>query len=172
LHGHFLIWLEGGLNPSDVHAKMKLDAQWKAQFFDFFEDIIYHHLPETDDEILPNYEPHAERPPDPDDPSFDEDFIAEVKLCGEVLQHHTCRDVCHKYGHPDNCCFLFPHEVVEESYFDAATNSIVLKCLDGTVNYYNPYLLVFCHHNHDLKCILSGRSAKAAMFYISDYYQK
>ncbi|KAI6014638.1 hypothetical protein EDC04DRAFT_2522802, partial [Pisolithus marmoratus] len=26
--------------------------------------------------------------------------------------------------------------------------------------------------NHDLKCILSGKSAKAAMFYISDYITK
>ncbi|KAI6008004.1 hypothetical protein EDC04DRAFT_2506671, partial [Pisolithus marmoratus] len=32
--------------------------------------------------------------------------------------------------------------------------------------------LFFCHHNHDLKCILSGKSAKAAMFYISDYITK
>jgi len=31
---------------------------------------------------------------------------------------------------------------------------------------------VFCRHNHDLKCILSGKSAKAAMFYISDYITK
>lgn len=45
-------------------------------------------------------------------------------------------------------------------------------CRDGTVNYFNPYLLVFCRHNHDLKCILSGKSAKAAMFYISDYITK
>ncbi|KAF9515503.1 hypothetical protein BS47DRAFT_1275244, partial [Hydnum rufescens UP504] len=100
------------------------------------------------------------------------DFIAQIKLCGETLQHHTCREVCHKYGHLDDCCFLCPHEVVEQSYFDDTTNSIILKCLDGTVNYFNPYLLVFCHHNHDLKCILSGKSAKAAMFYISDYITK
>ncbi|KAI6008498.1 hypothetical protein EDC04DRAFT_2965114, partial [Pisolithus marmoratus] len=43
---------------------------------------------------------------------------------------------------------------------------------DGTINYFNPYILVFCCHNHDLKCILSGKSAKAAMFYISDYITK
>ncbi|KAF9513193.1 hypothetical protein BS47DRAFT_1283107, partial [Hydnum rufescens UP504] len=103
---------------------------------------------------------------------FQADFIAQVKLCGEALQCHTCRDVCHKYGHPNDCRFLFPHDIVQQSHFDEATNSIVLKCQDGTVNYFNPHLLVFCHHNHDLKCILSGRSAKAAMFYISDYITK
>lgn len=45
-------------------------------------------------------------------------------------------------------------------------------CKDGTVNYFNPYLLLFLQHNHDIKCILSVKSAKAAMFYISDYITK
>ena len=55
---------------------------------------------------------------------------------------------------------------------DPETNSIFLLCRDGTVNYFNPYLLVFCRHNHDIKCILSGKAAKAAMFYITDYITK
>ncbi|KAG1779379.1 hypothetical protein EV702DRAFT_923238, partial [Suillus placidus] len=33
-------------------------------------------------------------------------------------------------------------------------------------------ILVFCRYNHDIKCILSGKGAKAAMFYISDYITK
>ena len=40
------------------------------------------------------------------------------------------------------------------------------------VNYYNPYLLVFCRHNHDIRCILSGKSVKAAIFYIMEYITK
>ena len=32
--------------------------------------------------------------------------------------------------------------------------------------------LVFCRHNHDLKCILSGKAAKASSFYITDYITK
>ena len=31
---------------------------------------------------------------------------------------------------------------------------------------------MYCHHNHDIKCILSGKAAKAAMFYITDYTTK
>ncbi|KAG1782954.1 hypothetical protein EV702DRAFT_958846, partial [Suillus placidus] len=96
----------------------------------------------------------------------------EIKRCGETLQCHRCRRVCHKYGHESDCRFLFPHEVVEESYFDPKSKAVVLKCLDGTVNYFNPYVLVFCRHNHDLKCILSGKAAKATMFYITDYITK
>ena len=40
------------------------------------------------------------------------------------------------------------------------------------MNYYNPYVTVACRHNTDVRCILSGRAAKAAMFYISDYITK
>ncbi|KAF8290395.1 hypothetical protein DL93DRAFT_2041769, partial [Clavulina sp. PMI_390] len=102
---------------------------------------------------------------------FPAEFSDEIKKLGENLQRHQCRPVCYDYGHSE-CRFLFPHEVVEESWFDEAKNSIHLKCIDPTCNYFNPWLLVFCRHNHDIKCILSGKSAKAAMFYISDYITK
>ncbi len=95
----------------------------------------------------------------------------EVKALGEHLQHHQCRAVCYDYGHSD-CQFQFPHDIISQSSFNETTNSIHLKCLDPTCNYFNPYLLVFGHHNHDIKCILSGKSEKAAMFYISDYITK
>ena len=96
---------------------------------------------------------------------------SEVKKVGEILQRHNCRPVCY-YGNTNNCRFLFPHEVEPLSYFDSETNSIILKCLDGMVNYFNRYILVYCRHNHNLKCILSGKAAKAAMCFITDYITK
>ncbi|KAG2337352.1 hypothetical protein BDR05DRAFT_839672, partial [Suillus weaverae] len=98
-------------------------------------------------------------------------FMTDVKMTGEVLQRHVCKPVCHKYGHKE-CRFLFPHEIVDASYFESETNAVVLLCRDATVNYYNPYILISYRHNHDLKCILSGRAAKGAMCYISDYITK
>jgi hypothetical protein len=174
LHGHFLIWLDGGLNPSDVHARMRENPDWQKQFFTFFEDIIKHHLPDTDDVPMPDRELRGERPPHLDSVDFLQDFTSDVKLLGEQVQRHDdpCRkNVCFKYGSKE-CRFGFPHEVVEKSSFNPETNSIMLKCLDPLINYHNPWILTFCRHNHDLKCILSGKSAKAAMFYISDYITK
>ena len=69
-------------------------------------------------------------------------------------------------------CFLFPHEIVDKSHFDKETNSVFLMCHDATINFFNPYILVFCWHNHDIKCIFSGKAAKAATFYITDYITK
>ena len=173
LHGHFLIWLDGGLNPTEVHEKMRNDINWKQQFFEYFEDIIKHELPETCDDIEPGYEPRAQRPPNPDSPDFAREFVAEVKKMGECLQRHPspCKPVCHKYGSQD-CRFGFPHDIIEKSDFVPDTNSILLRSRDPTINWYNPIILTSCRHNHDIKCILSGKSAKAAMFYISDYITK
>ena len=180
LHGHFLLWLLGGLNPSQVHQKMRDDPSFQERFFAFFEDVIHHNFPDVDVEVDKSFEPRTERPPKP--PRFDTPldtlnewksvFCTQVKMCGEALQRHECRKVCHKYGNDNRCRFLFPHEIIEASHFDPETNSIFLLCRDGTVNYFNPYLLVFCRHNHDIKCILSGKAAKAAMFYITDYITK
>ncbi|KIO18349.1 hypothetical protein M407DRAFT_84034, partial [Tulasnella calospora MUT 4182] len=116
-------------------------------------------------------------PPDPSLARTDADrwrkvFDAEIKACGEALQRHLCQAVCHKYGHVNDCRFQFPHEYVESAYFDVESNSVYLMCRDPMVNWFNPYILVFCRHNHDIKCILSGKSAKAAMFYITDYITK
>jgi hypothetical protein len=97
---------------------------------------------------------------------------SEVKKLGEVLQCHECRPVCHKYRNENQCRFQFPHNHEPQSYFDPDTNSIVMKCLDSMVNYFNCYILVYCRHNHDIECILSGKAAKAAMFYITDYITK
>ena len=77
--------------------------------------------------------------------------------------------MCHKYGNIDQCQFQFPHDIEPTSYFDTNTNSVVLKCLNPTVNYFNKHILIFCHHNHDIKLILSRKAAK---FYITDYITK
>ncbi|HEX9503120.1 MAG TPA: hypothetical protein VF974_02255 [Patescibacteria group bacterium] len=60
LHAHFLIWLDGGLNPSEVHDKMKLSPKWKEQYFEFWEDIIYHHVPFAPGNIPENFEPRTQ----------------------------------------------------------------------------------------------------------------
>ncbi|KAJ3770179.1 hypothetical protein FB446DRAFT_647439, partial [Lentinula raphanica] len=95
------------------------------------------------------------------------------KVLGEHLQRHVCGAVCIKGRKPGSSCrFGYPHDIVEESSFDKQSNSITLKRLEKDINGHNPFVLVQTRHNHDLKCILSGRACKAAMFYISDYITK
>ncbi|KAJ3516563.1 hypothetical protein NMY22_g14178 [Coprinellus aureogranulatus] len=51
IHGHILIWLRGGINPTELHTRMKASEAYQKQFFQFFESIIYHHLPDVELEI-------------------------------------------------------------------------------------------------------------------------
>lgn len=125
LHGRFLIRLEGGMNPSDVHRKMAEEPEWERQFFEYFESISQHHAPDVDVEIDPAFELRTQRPPDPSLPEYDSEFDAEVKRCAVALQRHfnPCKPICFKYEHCE-CRFGFPHEIVETSHFDPKTKSI------------------------------------------------
>jgi len=147
-HGHFLLWLRGGLNPSQLHERFADDEGFKHRFFEFFEDIIHHHLPQNDGiNIDPAYEPRIERPPHPPDPNeavldelrtWDSAFITQIKVCGEALQRHVCRPVCHKYGNEGRCRFLFPHEIIEASqYWKGLTSRVWCAAYASLVRYYS-----------------------------------
>lgn len=181
LHGHFLIWLFGALNPSLLHQRLKENPSLDEELFHLFDNIIHHHLPDIEIDVPSTYEPRIERPPVvPDLTSasvedirrWQSEFETEFKKCGESLQRHKCRPVCHKYGNENTCRFQFPHKYEPNSYFDVESSSVTFRCLDPTINYFNPFILVFSRHNHDLRCLLSGKAAKAAMYYITDYITK
>ena len=188
LHGHFLLWIDGALNPEQMHEKMRRDVAYRKEVLSFLDEAIRHDLPDVE---LPSeqdrtVDPRHFRPPEPPNlkPEYTEEeyeqIVAEwkaimdsdVKFLGEKVQRHYCLRVCHKYGNHDKCRFLFPHEVVEAAWFDEASNSVILAVRDATVNWHSPIILVMCRHNHDLRFLLSGKSAKAAVFYISDYITK
>ncbi len=178
-HVHYLIILLGGLNPSDVHHRLDDTEEFQNRFFAFYEDIIHHDLPE-DVYFNPKGKLKTERPisiPDEADCSpevivdFKRQFQEEVKYCRELLQRHRHRLFCYKYDHA-TCCFQFLHDYAAHLSYDKETKSVMLVCRDTFVNYFNDFILVFCRHNHDMQCILSGKSCKAAMFYITDYITK
>jgi len=130
-------------------------------FFSFFETISCHSLPDIDYVLDPKFEPHCQHPPIvPDNYSSEDDlkdwsdeFLYEINSCGKVLQRHVCRKVFHKAGNESKFRFLFIHEIPDKSYFDKETNSVILMCHDATINFFNPYILVFCQHNHDIKLL-------------------
>ena len=93
------------------------------------------------------YESHIGNPPhllEETDPKKLTDWKntmdSEVKILGKIPQCHKCMKVCHKYGNEDQCWFQFPHGIEPESYFDANTNSVILKCIDSMVNYFNKHI--------------------------------
>jgi len=49
---------------------------------------------------------------------WSDDYLYDIKSCGEILRRHVYRKVCHKYGNEGKCHFMFPHEIIDKSYFD------------------------------------------------------
>ncbi|THV04012.1 hypothetical protein K435DRAFT_650121, partial [Dendrothele bispora CBS 962.96] len=147
------------------------------------DSVIFHHLPDIECDLPPKHVLATQRPhPPPTVEDIDAylvndgtnewvtSFLTDTKRLGEEFQRHKHKPTCRKKG--TECRFDFPHEYVAESYFDENTNSIIIRCLDPWVNNHNPFILVCSRNNHDLKCILSGKAAKGAMLYITDYITK
>ncbi|KAE8224193.1 hypothetical protein CF319_g2875 [Tilletia indica] len=176
LHGHSVIWLENAPSPSKLRTFMDDNETFQAQYFQWAEDLTWHHLPADEDEVMDErIEPRQQRPLHPSDPYYAAQFRQDHILLGKKFQIHIHRQVCYKTtsGPPRHQCrFRFPHPKRCSSEYDADTQSILLKTLDPWINWHNPHLLVATRHNHDLQIVQSGRSAEAATRYIVDYVMK
>ena len=92
-------------------------------------------------------------------------------------QSHTHSATCYKYWkgppEPKECHFdLDENNVQLQSSFNSETGEICLRCLDGLVNNFNATILEAVRCNMDIKFIGSGASAKAILYYITDYITK
>ncbi|KAJ3858400.1 hypothetical protein EV359DRAFT_5479, partial [Lentinula novae-zelandiae] len=85
----------------------------------------------------------------------------------------TCYKYCKDSSKPKECRFgLDDSNIVFESCFDPDMGELNLRCLDGLVNNFNETILHAIRCNMDIKFIGSGASAKAVLYYITDYITK
>ncbi|KAE8240235.1 hypothetical protein A4X06_0g7852 [Tilletia controversa] len=176
LHCHCLIWLEGGMNPSDLRSKMRSDAEFRQRYLDFLDDLLSHGYPQsgTDDQASPaptKRIPRQERPPIPTNEDYRTDFYTDHHLLAHEVQTHRHTFTCFKGGRT-SCRFQYPHDIVQDSSLDLETNSVHLRVQHPLINWHNPHLLVATRHNHDLKSVQSGQSGSAAASYITSYSTK
>ncbi|KAJ7710214.1 hypothetical protein B0H16DRAFT_1344231, partial [Mycena metata] len=186
LHCHMLIWLEGSLNPDEIKAKALRDGgdlEFQQRLMAFLEDAISTSVPpEADpglDVPLSKYHPCATRGPPPSVPASDMENARanDLSRLAHLCQYHIHTRTCYKYwkgpGHPKECRFdLDASHVRPVSIFDPETGEFELRCLDGLVNHFNETMLESLRCDMDIKFVSSGKLAKAAMFYITDYITK
>jgi hypothetical protein len=98
-----------------------------------------------------------------------------VKQC----QQHVHSQTCYKYwkgplsGERRECRFdLDESNICPQSFFDDETGELNLRCLNGMVNNFNLAIIEAIRCNMDVKFIGSGPSAKAVLYYITDYITK
>jgi hypothetical protein len=93
------------------------------------------------------------------------------------FQYHRYSATCYKYwrGPLDEKCCRFDLDEANacaESCIDPETGQMELRCLDGLVNNFNATMLEALRCNMDIKFIGLGASAKAILYYITDYITK
>ena len=183
LHCHMLIWIEGALNPNEIRDKVMNDAEWGKRLLDYLDDTITN--------IVPNDPlPDAKSPWDGKDPctlrGVDLDIgdvqerlalrARDVSNLAERVQRHRHSHTCYKYykaGDARTCRFDLKEENFRaESHIDTDNGQISLRCLDGLVNNFNTTMLEAVRCNMDIQFIGSGESAKAMIYYITDYITK
>ena len=183
LHCHMLVWIDGALNPDEIREKVMKDEKWGADLLAYLDDTITNAVPADPIPDVPA--PFEEKDPctlrgvDLCMENLEERLtqrMKDVSKLADRVQRHRHSHTCYKYykaGEARTCRFDLKEENFRaESRKDPETGSIQLRCLDGLVNNFNMTILEAVRCNMDIQFIGSGESAKAMMYYITDYITK
>lgn len=182
LHCHMLIWVEGGLNPNEIRAKIVEEGNeaFRDRLLSFLDDSISNAIPVDPDPSLnipsSTHHPCTVRglsiPGEHGQIEREKDLHHIAKAC----QQHSHTDTCYKYckeGDRKECRFGMDADNYEPiSTFDIETGELRLRCLDGLVNNFNDTIIQAIRCNMDIKFIGSGPTAKAILYYITNYISK
>ncbi|KAJ3899573.1 hypothetical protein F5879DRAFT_810717, partial [Lentinula edodes] len=185
LHCHMMVWLEGGLNPNEIHEKAVSDpdSPFCRRLIAFLDDTISNSVPaaRSNCPIIPStgFHPCSVRgmtmsgyhgyDSDSED-VLQQDLHNLVHSCQVHKHTATCYKYCKDSSKPKECRFGLDDSNIDfESCFDPDTGELNLRCLDGLVN---NFILRAIRCNMDIKFIGSGASAKAVLYYITNYITK
>jgi len=185
LHCHMLVWLDGALNPNEIRDRVMKngDREWGQQLIRYLDDTITNVIPSDPDPELsvPSsiYHPCSVRGVDLDEPNPALRLKSRLKDLHNVAkecQVHSHTKTCYKHNKGNESLHCrFDHDennFRETTEFDPDTAEICLRCLQGLVNNFNATMLEAIRCNMDIKFIGSGESAKAILYYITDYITK
>jgi hypothetical protein len=182
LHCHMLIWIDGAKDPQEIRDRVIRDGDtdFRDRLLAFLDDTILTHVPlpppvETDVNCLSDsHHPCAVRMHrDSTDAEIAKDLSSLVGKC----QVHSHSDSCFIYwkGYPDpkECRFeLDPDHHHPKTSMDMETGELQMRVTDGMVNNFCETIMRAVRCNMDIKFIGSGVSAKAILYYITDYITK
>ena len=180
-----LIWLEGALNPNEICDCVVKDGdtEWGKRLIRFLDDAISNIIPEDPDPGLeiPSliHYPCMVRGANLNESDANlclKSQLKDVHLLAKECQMHSHTKTCYKYqkrGESAECHFGHDeNNFCKTSEFDPDTAELCLCCLEGLVNNFNVTILEAIRCNMDIKFIGSRESAKAILYYITNYNTK
>ena len=186
LHCHCLVWLEGGLNPSEIKHRLisRQGSEFEQRLIAFLETNISSCIPPDPGHVggVPssNQHPCTVRPLRQTETESSLEFQArrakDLHTLAAACQKHSHSATCFKYckdPSAQTCRFgLDPSNFVPKTTVDYGSGELLYQCLDGLVNPFNSVILELVRCNMDIKFIGSGQSAKAILYYITNYVSK
>ena len=186
LHCHGLIWLEGSLNPSQIKQRLLSanQSRFKHNLIQYLEDNIRTAIPfdpgDVDDVPSTMHHPSScypvRRMPTENAERFQrrrqKDLFNLIRQCQQHIHTATCYKYCSPQGEKICRFGLGTNTVNQHTSVDKETGELNYQRLDGFVNQYNETIIEILRCNMDLKFIGSGQSAKAILYYITDYISK
>ena len=185
LHCHMLVWLAGSLDPNEIRDRIMHmnDTIFRDNLLAFLEDTISTSVPgdPLPDDVIPSslFHPSSVHAPLLEG---DLDLVwhrlqKDVHFLAQSSQVHHHTHTCFKYWRgppePRQCRFdLDERNNRPISTVNEETGEIMLQCLDSMVNHYNVTMLAALQCNMDIQFIGSGQSAKAILYYVTDYITK
>jgi len=183
LHCHMLIWIEGALNPNEIRDKVIEDTEWGKRLLQYLDDTITNVVPKDPiPEVSPPWsdkDPCTLRGVNLGMTGIDDRLalrMKDINRLAERVQRHRHSHTCYKNykpGEARSCRFDLSEENFRAtSCIEPDTGQISLRCLDGLVNNFNVTMLEAVRCNMDIQFIGSGESAKAMIYYVTDYITK
>ncbi|KLO12577.1 hypothetical protein SCHPADRAFT_806804, partial [Schizopora paradoxa] len=185
LHCHMLVWLDGALDPQEIKDRIvdQHDSAFSERLCAYVDDIISSEVPYSGafDEGPLSSHPCAvrsvRRDPTQSAVEYERKRKADLSLLASACQRHSHSSTCYKYWpgepHPKECRFgLSETNHIDRTTIDAQTGEIEFKVSDGLVNNFCEHILEAIRCNMDVRFIGSGVSAKAVLYYITDYITK
>lgn len=188
LHCHMLVWLEGALDPQEIRDRIVEggDQAFAERLCHFIDESISNGLPPEPASIGENeLHPCSVRGPmSPGEEGSAEEHEAykqaresDIYRLVKSCQRHTHTHSCYKHWRGGDerkqCRFnLDESHHVERTTIDPITGEVEFRIQDGMVNNFCVTILRAIRSNMDIKFIGSGASAKAILYYITDYITK
>ncbi|KAF9516211.1 hypothetical protein BS47DRAFT_1272692, partial [Hydnum rufescens UP504] len=183
LHCHMLVRIQGSLDPQQIKDQVLNDKDYNFQnwLLAFLDDTILTSIPDPPSSnvhcLSENFHPCSVRC---STKNHTKDQIEkDLHLLVSTCQVHKHTNTCYKYFKgpgkplPKDCHFdMSPENTNPSSYMDNDTGELKLRISDGMVNNFCETIIRALHCNMDIKFIGSGKSAKAILYYITDYITK
>ncbi|KAF9506623.1 hypothetical protein BS47DRAFT_1248474, partial [Hydnum rufescens UP504] len=186
LHCHMLVWIEGALDPQQIKDHILQDKYYSFQdrlltFLDY--DTIHTAIPPDPGPDVhcqsEHFHPCAVWCGPESAENTTEQIAKDLHILISKCQVHTHTGTCWKYfkgpgdPKPEDCHFdLSPKNANPRTYMDKNTGELIFHVTDGLVNNYNETMIQALQCNMDFKFIGSGPSAKAILYYVTDYITK